>query len=184
MTIVNKAVVGLVLFVGVVNAGALIGNSMKPSTIPVQISYPPTGDYTSYKLEVNPDGSYSIDYKRDDPRVLDSETYVDTSNGVFGVGGRSTTTRNRQYVPGTQSEVQVGVDELGKNNARSEECIKAEGGGQSNGALVGASVASGLAPVVSGIPYVGWLASGWLLIFGQNVGSDIGGEIATTIKGC
>ena len=71
-------------------------------------------------MTVNPDGSYSVDYKGHDPTVLDSETYVDTSNGVFGVGGRTTTTRTRQYVPGTPSE---GTEE-GKNTVRSEECIK------------------------------------------------------------
>ena len=62
----------------------------------------------------------SVDYRGHDPTVLDSESYVDTSNGVFGVGGRTTTTRTRQYVPGTPSE---GTEE-GKNDVRSEECIK------------------------------------------------------------
>ena len=89
MTLLNKTVVGLVLIIGVVNAGALIGNSTKPTRKSVEISYPPTGDYTSYRVTVNPDGSYSIDYKRHDPTVLDAETYTDTSNGVFGIGGRS-----------------------------------------------------------------------------------------------
>ena len=72
------------------------------------------------------------------------------------MGGRTTTTRSRQYVPGTPSE----VSEEGKNDARSEECIKAEGGGESNGALVGSSLATGLAvPAVAGIPYIGWFPS-------------------------
>ena len=76
------------------------------------------------------------------------------------------------------------MDQDGKKIVRSEECIKAEGGGESNGALVGASVATGFAPLLTGIPYVGWLASGWAVMFGQDIGSQIGGEIATTIKGC
>lgn len=184
MTLLNKTVVGLVLIIGVVNAGALIGNSTKPTRKSVEISYPPTGDYTSYRVTVNPDGSYSIDYKRHDPTVLDAETYTDTSNGVFGIGGRSTITRNRQYIPGTPSETQVGEDNVGKDNVKREECLKAEGGGESNGALVGTSIATSLTPLVSGIPYIGWLASGWLVLFGQNVGSDIGGEIATKINDC
>ena len=99
-----------------------------------QVNYPPVGEYSSYTVSVNPDGSYTIDYKGHDPTVLDNETYVDTSNGIFGVGGRTVTTRNNQYVPGSSFEE---VDEEGKNGARSEECIKAEGGGESNGALVG-----------------------------------------------
>ena len=40
--------------------------------------------------------------------------------------------------------------------------------------LVGASVASGFAPMVSGIPYVGWLASGWLVMLGSDLGSSVG----------
>jgi len=69
-------------------------------------------------------------------------------------------------------------------SAELEECIKAEGGGESNGALVGASIGAGLAPAVTSIPYVGWLAAGWLVFFGQDVGSQVGGEIANTISGC
>ena len=176
----KKTIVGVLIFVGIVNAGALIGNSLRQPVKPVQVNYPPTGDYSSYSVTVNPDGSYTIDYKGHDPTVLESGSYVDTSNGVFGIGGRSTTTRRNQHIAGTQSE----ISEEGKNNARSEECIKAEGGGESNGALVGASVASGFAPAVAGIPYIGWLASGWLVMFGSDVGSSVGAEIASNIKGC
>ena len=176
----KKATVGLLIFVGIVNAGALIGHLIKQPVEPVQVNYPPTGDYSSYSVTVNPDGSYTIDYKGHDPTVLESGTYVDTSNGVFGIGGRSTTTRTNQHIAGTQSEVL----EEGKNIARSEECIKAEGGGESNGALVGASIASGFAPTVASIPYVGWLASGWLVMFGSDVGSNVGAEVASNIKGC
>ena len=49
---------------------------------------------------------------------------------------------------------------------------------------MGASVASGLAPLVTGIPYIGWLASGWVMMFGTDLGSSVGGEIASTLKGC
>jgi len=28
------------------------------------------------------------------------------------------------------------------------------------------------------------LAAGWLVLFGQEAGSQIGGEIATSVKGC
>ena len=177
----KKVSVGLFLFVGFANAGALIGHTLKTPVQPAYINYPPVGDYSSYTVSVNPDGSYSVDYKGHDPTVLDSESYVDTSNGVFGVGGRTTTTRTRQYVPGTPSE---GTEE-GKNDARSEECIKAEGGGESNGALVGSSLATGLAvPAVAGIPYIGWLASGWAVMLGNDMGAAVGGEVARTIQGC
>ena len=176
-TNLKRAVVGLLIFVGVANAGALIGHTIRQPIQPAQVNYPPVGDYSSYTFTVNPDGSYTIDYKGHDPTVLDNETYVDTSNGVFGIGGRSTTTRNNQYIAGGESQG-------GKNNARSEECIKAEGGGESNGALVGASLGAAAAPMLTSIPYVGWLAAGWAVMFGQDMGSSVGGEIASTIKGC
>ena len=38
------------------------------------INYPPVGDYSSYTVTVNPNGSYSVDYKGHDPTVLDSES--------------------------------------------------------------------------------------------------------------
>ena len=34
-------------------------------------------------------------------QVLDNESYVDTSNGLFGIGGRSTKTTSNQYVQET-----------------------------------------------------------------------------------
>ena len=171
---------GVVALVSVLNVGALIGHSLRRPD-PIQINYPPVGDLSSYEITMYPDGSYSMTYKGHDPTVLNSDTYIDKSNGVFGIGGRSTTSRSNQFVPGRSVE---GVDIDGKKIVRSEECIKAEGGGQSNGALVGASVASGFVPLVSGIPYIGWLASGWMVMFGQDVGSQIGGDIASNVKGC
>lgn len=177
----KKIVVGLAIFVGVANVGAIIGHNLRTPIQPAQINYPPVGDYSSYTVTVNPDGSYSVDYKGHDPTVLDNDSYVDTSNGLFGIGGRTTKTKSNQYVPGTPSE---GVNVSGKSDARSEECIKAEGGGESNGALVGASLGTAATPLLVGIPYVGWLASGWAVMLGQDMGSSIGGSVASSIKGC
>jgi hypothetical protein len=147
--------------VGVIIAVAhigVIGHLIKKE--PVQINYPPAGDYTTYSITVNPDGSYTIDYKGHDPTVLDNKTYTDQSNGVFG------------------------IDSEGKPVARSEECIKAEGGGENAGRLVGASLGAAVAPSIAGIPYIGWLAAGWAVMLGQDMGSNVGGNIATQIKGC
>jgi len=170
--------------VGVIIAVAhigVIGHLIKKE--PIQINYPPAGDYTSYSITVNPDGSYTIDYKGHDPTVLDNKTYTDQSNGVFGIGGRSTTTVERQYIPNGTSQPQE-VDSEGKPIARSEECIKAEGGGENAGRLVGASIGASIAPSIAGIPYIGWLAAGWAVMLGQDMGSNIGGNVATQIKGC
>jgi len=172
---------GLGIIIAVAHIG-ILGHLIKKE--PVKINYPPSGDYTTYSVKVNADGSYTIDYKSHDPKVLTSDNYTDSSRGVFGIGGRSTTTRSTQFVPGTKSDNQAGVDGEGKGIVKSEECIKAEGGGESNGALIGSSLAASAAPSLTTVPYVGWLAAGWLVLFGQEAGSQIGGEIATSVKGC
>ena len=75
-------------------------------------------------------------------------------------------------------------DGLGKLNAKREECIKAAGGGQSTGGIVGASMGAAAAPFLTNIPYVGWVAAGWIAMFGQNQGAEIGGELATSMMDC
>ena len=48
----------------------------------------------------------------------------------------------------------------------------------------GASLGAAAAPMLTSIPYVGWLAAGWAVMFGQDMGSSVGGTIANGIKGC
>ena len=74
--------------------------------------------------------------------------------------------------------------ELGKLTAKKVECIKAEGGGENAGRLVGTSIGASAAPMFSGIPYIGWLAAGWVAMFSGNTGAEIGGEVATMMKDC
>ena len=63
-------------------------------------------------------------------------------------------------------------------------CYKIEGSGESTGRLVGASVGVKAAPVVSNIPVIGWLAAGWVAMFGQDKGAEIGGQIAQDFNDC
>ena len=46
----------------------------------------------------------------------------------------------------------------------------------------GTSVGAAAAPALSGIPFVGWLASGWVAMFGGNQGAEIGGNMASSIS--
>ena len=69
-------------------------------------------------------------------------------------------------------------------SAEERACIEAAGGGRSNGALVGGSVAASFAPAVSTIPYVGWLAAGWMTLLGTDLGGDIGAGVAEMVQGC
>ena len=146
----------------------------------------PTGKYSSYNVKVGKDG-YEIRYNANDPKVLVTEKNLDLEShkkGFFG-GTQSvdkTESIRREYTMFNESN--GGPDTEGKLTAEKLACIKSEGSGESTGAIVGASMTSGLVPVLSGIPYIGWLAAGWATMLGQNVGSDIGGEIAKNVSGC
>ena len=76
-------------------------------------------------------------------------------------------------------------DAEGKSLAKTEECIRADAGARSQGAMAGTAISAGLVvPAVSSIPYVGWLAGGWALLLGQQAGSEIGSEIGSTFNDC
>jgi len=76
------------------------------------------------------------------------------------------------------------ITEEGKS-AKDIECIVADAGARSQGAMAGTAISAGLiVPAVSSIPYVGWLASGWALLLGQRVGSDIGSEVGSAFNDC
>lgn len=146
----------------------------------------PTGEYSSYDVKVGKEG-YEIRYNANDPKVLVTEKNLDLEShkkGFFG-GTQSvdkTESMRREYTMFNESN--GGPDTEGKLTAEKLACIKSEGSGESTGAIVGASMTSGLVPVLSGIPYIGWLASGWATMLGQNVGSNIGGEVAKSVSGC
>ena len=76
-------------------------------------------------------------------------------------------------------------DAEGKSNAQSAECIAADAGARSQGAMAGSSIAAGLAvPAVASIPYVGWLVGGWALLLGQKAGSSIGSQVGAVFNDC
>ena len=68
---------------------------------------------------------------------------------------------------------------------KSEACIKAIGSAEGTGRLVGTSIGAAAAPSLSSIPFVGWVAAGWVAMFGGNQGADIGGNMAEDLnKNC
>ena len=61
----------------------------------------------------------------------------------------------------------------------------ADAGARSQGAMAGSAIAAGVgAPAVMSIPYVGWLAAGWVNLLGQNVGSAAGSQVNSMISDC
>ena len=183
-------IAGLALLgvLGVAHIGVLghLLNATRPQ-YPV-INFP-TGDYSSYKVEATKDG-YKIEYKANDPRVLESERSLQVDQdkkGFFGGG----TTRRREYrtdqftMDGARNLGGGALDPEGKLGAKSEECIRADAGARSQGALAGTSIAAGaLAPAVVGIPYIGWLAAGWVTLLGGRVGSDLGSQVGSMMNDC
>ena len=148
----------------------------------------PKGDYSSYELNAGPDG-YSVKYKANDPAILESNRTLELDKhkrGLFGpTGERRREYRHDQYTMDGVRNIGGAIDGEGKSLAKSEECIRADAGARSQGAMAGSAIAAGVAvPALSGIPYIGWLAGGWALLLGQQVGSDIGSEIGSEFNDC
>ena len=70
-------------------------------------------------------------------------------------------------------------------SAKDIECIVADAGARSQGAMAGSAIAAGVAvPAVSSIPYIGWLAGGWALLLGQKAGSEMGSTVGAVFNDC
>jgi hypothetical protein len=156
------------------------------------IKYPiinfPEGKYSSYIIQSGKDG-YRIEYRANDPKVLTSERSLEvdaTKKGIFGGGSEKRSEyRNDQYTMDGTRNIGGAVVEEGKQSAKSEECIRADAGARSQGALAGSSIAAGsLVPALINIPYVGWLAAGWMTLLGQKVGGNLGSEIGSVFNDC
>ena len=172
----------VVLTVGTVFGAAhfgVIGHLMNKTQIPI-INLP-VGEYTAYQVEAY-EGGYRIQYRANAPQVMGKDKIVVKKNGFFGIGGDTKIVQQEQYTMDGATHLQGG--EVGKLTAQKIECIKAEGGGENAGRLVGTSIGASAAPMFANIPYIGWLAAGWIAMFGGNTGAEIGGEVATMMKDC
>ena len=171
--------------------GHLIGRQSERIEIPT-INIPRGTPYSSYKIQAGKDG-YTIEYKANDPKVLESEKSIDLiknqdKKGFFG-GTKTFEDRNEyrrdQYTMEGVRNMGGDVGELGKTGGASAECIAADAGARSQGAMAGTAISTGLlAPAVMNIPYVGWLAAGWVNLLGQNVGSAAGSQVNSMISDC
>jgi hypothetical protein len=155
----------------------------------------PSGPYSAYNIEANEDG-YKVAYRANDPKVMWKEQLIKEKGGFLGLAnehkkvvsqytmdgathhGGPVSTRSAWIDPAALAVTGGSADAEGKITAKTEECIKAVGGGEQTGRLVGTSVGTAAAPALTGIPFVGWLAAGWVAMFGGNQGADIGGNMA------
>tara|TARA_B100001113_G_C21095490_1_gene616369 strand:+ start:674 stop:1258 length:585 start_codon:yes stop_codon:yes gene_type:complete len=153
------------------------------------INIPQGTPYSSFKVEAGKDG-YSIEYKANDPAILESERSLKLDKDKRGLFGGGTEKRDEyrydQYtMDGTRNMAGGEIGELGKSAGVDAACIAADAGARSQGAMAGTSVAAGLVvPAVANIPYVGWLAGGWALLLGQKAGSEVGSQVGSVFNDC
>ena len=160
----------------------------------------PITPYTSYVASVSEDG-YKISYTANDPKTMHITTSIKEKAGFLGLSNNTkevveeyvmdgktnqggAVSNHRSWLDGqpglTQSEAQQVTDAR-----KSEACIKAIGSAEGTGRIVGTSIGASAAPALSGIPYIGWVASGWVAMFGGNQGAEIGGSMAEDLnKNC
>ena len=169
--------------------GHLIRRPPEPKVAEVPTINIPHGPYTSYKITAGKEG-YTIEYKANDPAILESQRSLDLDKekrGLFG-GGREQRTEYRrdQYtMEGTRNMGGGAVTDGEGKSAADIECIVADAGARSQGAMAGTAISTGvLVPAVINIPYVGWLAAGWAALLGKQVGETIGSEVGTVFNDC
>ena len=195
MTRIKWVAVSIGGIIAVAHIG-ILGHLIRRSPEPEKVVQVPTiniphGPYSSYKIEADQKG-YKIEYKANDPAILESQRSLDLDTNKKGLfGGRNEKRiefRSDQYtMEGTRNMGSGGTvfDGEGKLTAREEECLVADAGARSQGAMAGSAVATGvLVPAVVNIPYIGWLAAGWSALLGQNIGSEAGSQINSMISDC
>jgi len=180
---------GVVAFAHIGLLGYVFNRPKQPEIPQVPTINIPNGTpYSSYKIEATKDG-YSIEYKANDPAILESSkslTLDKEKRGLFGGGSEQRTEfrRDQFTMDGTRNMGGATIGEEGKS-AKDIECIVADAGARSQGAMAGSAIAAGVAvPAVSSIPYVGWLAGGWALLLGQKAGSELGSQVGQVFNDC
>jgi len=183
--------IGLGAIVGIAHIGVL-GHLIRQQPDKViqvpTINIPSGTPYSSYKIEAGKDG-YTIEYKANDPAILESQRSLSLDKdkkGLFGGGTevRREWRRDQYTAEGVRNIGGAAVDGEGKS-AKDVECIVADAGARSQGAMAGSAIATGVAaPAVMGIPYIGWLAAGWATLLGNNIGSEAGSIVNSAISDC
>ena len=160
----------------------------------------PVGPYTSYKVSVSEEG-YAISYKANDPKSMYITKDIKEKAGFLGLANNTTkvveeyvmdgqinqggaVSNHRSWIDQSPGLTQQQAEEITAAR-KSEACIKAIGSAEGTGRLVGTSIGASAAPTLSTIPFVGWVAAGWVAMFGGNQGADIGGNMAEDLnKNC
>ena len=157
----------------------------------------PVGPYTSYKASVT-DDSYVISYSANDPKTAYITKDIKEKGGFLGLANNTTqiteeyfmdgqinqggpVSNHRSWLDGTPGLTQQEAADITATR-KSEACVKAIGSAEGTGRLVGTSIGASAAPSLSSIPYIGWVAAGWVAMFSGNQGADIGGNMAENLN--
>jgi hypothetical protein len=168
--------------------GYVINRPEEPKLPQVPTINIPRGPYSSYRIKAGKDG-YEIEFRADDPKILESERSLDVDKerrGFFGGGSeiRNEYRRDQFTREGTRN-LGGATDDEGKLTAKQAECLVADAGARSQGAMAGSAIAAGVAvPALASVPYVGWLAGGWALLLGQKAGSSLGSTVGSVFNDC
>ena len=168
--------------------GYVINKPQEPELPQVPTINIPRGDYSSYTIKAGKDG-YEIEYRANDPAILESQRSLSsdsTKKGLFGGGteSRREWRRDQFTMDGTRNLGGATLDGEGKS-AKDIECIVADAGARTQGAMARSAIAAGVAvPALASIPYVGWLAGGWALLLGQKAGSSLGSTVGSVFNDC
>ncbi len=139
----------------------------------------PVGPYTSYKVSVSEEG-YAISYKANDPKTMYITKDIKKKGGFLGLANNTEKVTEEYTMDGAVHHKNGSTKTIA--SSKSEACIKAIGGAEGTGRLVGSSVGTAAAPALSNIPFVGWVAAGWVTMFSGNQGAEIGGSMAESMS--
>ena len=160
----------------------------------------PVGDYTSYAISATKDG-YKLSYQANDPKTAFITKDIKEKGGFLGLANETTKITEEYFMDGKTNQggavsnkrswidqpPGLTLDQAAKMKdiRKSEACIEAVGAAKGTGRLVGTSIGASAAPAVSGIPFIGWVAAGWVAMFGGDQGASIGGNMAEDLnKNC
>ena len=158
---------------------------------PLTSVYLPVGPYTSYKVSVSDEG-YAISYKANDPKTAYITKDIKEKAGFLGLANNTTKVAEEYFMDGQTNQggavsnhrswldQKPGLthEQAAAISAEKIACIKAIGSGEGTGRVVGTSIGAAAAPSLSTIPFVGWVAAGWVAMVGGNQGAEIGGNMA------
>ena len=156
---------------------------------------PPVGDYTSYVVSADETG-YKISYTANDPKTMHITKDIKEKGGFLGLATNKTQVVEEYVMDGQTNQGgpvsnkrswqdPSTIVEGGEVSDKTVACIEAVGAAKGTGRLVGTSVGASAAPALSGIPFIGWVAAGWVAMFGGEQGANIGGNMAEDLnKNC